>query len=121
MSAKIEKMKSILKELENNCEVNNSAVVSLKGQMMASALHNDVDEKGLAAMTAALTSVGTRVANNLQSGKTNSIVISGSERMIILHQISQAVLVALAPADAKIGLIDFEINVALDKIRMVLG
>jgi len=30
-------------------------------------------------------------------------------------------LIALAPADAKIGLIDFEINTALDKIRMVLG
>jgi len=121
MSAKIEKMISILKELEKNCEINNSAMVSLKGQMMASALHNDVDEKGLAAMTAALTSVGNRVADNLQSGKTGSITIAGSDKLIVLHQLAQAVLIALAPADAKIGLIDFEINMAIDKIKMVLG
>lgn len=121
MSAKIEKMKDILKELEKNSEINNSAIVSLKGQMMASALHADIDEKGLAAMTAALTSVGTRVANTLQSGKTGSIVITGSDKLIILHQFSQALLIALAPADAKIGLIDFEITMALDKIKLVLG
>lgn len=121
MSAKIEKMISILKELEKNCEINNSAMVSLKGQMMASALHSDVDEKGLAAMTAALTSVGNRVADNLQSGRTSSITIAGSDKLIVLHQLSQAVLIALAPADAKIGLIDFEINMAIDKIKMVLG
>ncbi|MBD3254674.1 MAG: hypothetical protein GF383_06250 [Candidatus Lokiarchaeota archaeon] len=121
MSAKIDKIASILKELEKNCEVNNSALVSLKGQMMASALHNDVDEKGLAAMTAALTSVGNRVASTLQSGSTGSIVITGTDKLIIVHQLAQAVLIALAPADAKIGLIDFEINAALDKIKMVLG
>ena len=121
MSAKIEKMVEILKELEKNSEVNNSALVSLKGQMMASALHNDVDEKALAAMTAALTSVGNRVASTLNSGKTGSVVITGSDKLIIIHQLSQAVLVALAPSDSKIGLIDFEINQSLDKIKMVLG
>lgn len=121
MSAKIEKMKQILQELEKNSEVNNSAMVSLKGQMMASALHTDVDEKGLAAMTAALTTVGNRVATTLGSGKTGSIVISGSDKLIILHQLTKAVLIALAPSDAKIGLIDFEINSCLDKIKMVLG
>ena len=121
MSAKEEKIKQVLLDLEKNSEVSNSALVSLKGQMMASALHRDIDEKAVAAMTAALTSVGTRVADTLKSGKTGSIVITGSDRVIVLHQLAQAVLIALAPADAKIGLIDFEINAALDKLKMVLG
>ncbi|MFX1445107.1 MAG: roadblock/LC7 domain-containing protein [Promethearchaeota archaeon] len=121
MSAKEEKIKQILLDLEKNSEVSNSALISLKGQMMASALHRDIDEKAVAAMTAALTSVGTRVADTLNSGKTGSIVITGSDRVIILHQLAQAVLIALAPADAKIGLIDFEINAALDQLKMVLG
>ncbi|MFX1280728.1 MAG: roadblock/LC7 domain-containing protein [Promethearchaeota archaeon] len=121
MSAKEEKIKDILLELERNSEVSNSAIVSLKGQMMASALHKDVDERAVAAMTAALTSVGSRVADTLNSGKTGSIVISGTDKLIVLQQLTQAVLIALAPADAKIGLIDFEINTALDKIKMVLG
>ncbi len=121
MSAKEEKIQQVLLDLEKNSEVSNSALVSLKGQMMASALHRDIDEKAVAAMTAALTSVGTRVADTLKSGKTGSIVITGSDRVIVLHQLAQAVLIALAPADAKIGLIDFEINAALDKLKMVLG
>ncbi len=121
MSAKADKINEILKELENNSEISNSALISLKGQMMASALHNDVDAKAVAAMTAALTSVGSRVADTLKTGKTSSIVISGADKLIILSQLAQAVLIALAPADAKIGLIDFEISAAVDKIKMVLG
>ena len=121
MSAKEEKIQQILLDLEKNSEVQNSAIISLKGQMMASAMHKDIDERAVAAMTAALTSVGTRVADTLKSGKIGSIVISGSDKLIVLNQMAQAVLIALAPADAKIGLIDFEINSALDKIKMVLG
>ena len=121
MSAKEETLQQILFDLEKNSEVQNSAIISLKGQMMASAMHKDIDERAVAAMTAALTSVGTRVADTLKSGKTGSIVISGSDKLIVLNQMAQAVLIALAPADAKIGLIDFEISSALDKIKMVLG
>jgi len=121
MSAKSEKIVDILYDLEKNSEVSNSALISLKGQLMASALHKDVDEKAVAAMTAALTSVGSRVADTLKSGKTGSITISGANKLIVLQQLAQSVLIAIAPADAKIGLIDFEINAALDKIKMVLG
>lgn len=121
MSAKAEKIKEILFDLEKNSEVSNGAVVSLKGQMMASALHKDVDDRAVAAMTAALTSVGSRVADTLKSGKTGSIVITGNKRLIVLHQMAQAVLIAIAPADAKVGLIDFEVNAAIDKIKMILG
>lgn len=121
MSAKSEKIKDILFDLEKNSEISNSALISLKGQMMASALHSDVDERAVGAMTAALTSVGSRVAETLKTGKTGSIIISGSDKIIVVNQLSQSVLIALAPADAKIGLIDFELNAAIDKIKMVLG
>ncbi len=121
MSAKSEKLSQILTDLERNSEVIGGAIVSLKGQMMASALHKDVDERAIGAMSAALTSVATRVADTLKSGKTGSIVITGEDKIILVNQLSQAVLIALAPADAKVGLIDFEINAALDKIKMVLG
>ena len=52
MSAKEEKIMGILLDLEKNSEVQNSALISLKGQMMASALHKDIDARALAAMTA---------------------------------------------------------------------
>ncbi|MHA1758679.1 MAG: roadblock/LC7 domain-containing protein [Promethearchaeota archaeon] len=121
MTAKEEKLKEILLELEKNSEVTNSAIISLKGQMMASALHNDVDGRALSAMSAALQSVGTRVSDTLSAGTISSIVINGDEKLVMVQQLSQALLVALAPSDAKIGLIDYEVSNALDKIKMVLG
>ncbi|MHA1283301.1 MAG: roadblock/LC7 domain-containing protein [Promethearchaeota archaeon] len=121
MTAKEEKLKQILLELEKNSEVTNSAVISMKGQLMASALHNDIDSRALSAMAAALQSVGTRVSDTLKAGNISSIVINGSKQLIFLQQLNQALLIALAPSDAKIGLIDFEVSSALDKIKMVLG
>jgi len=121
LTAKEEKLKQILLDLEKNSEVTNSAIISMKGQMMASALHSDIDGRALAAMTAALQSVGTRVSDTLDAGNISSIVINGSKQLIFLQELRQALLVALAPADAKIGLIDFEVSAALDKIKMVLG
>lgn len=121
MSVKTQKLEQILHDLEKNSEIINSAIVSKKGQMMALAVHKDLDERALGAMTAALTSVGVRVADTLNSGRVASMVISGSEKLIVLHQVTQATLIGLAPADAKIGLIDFEMNAAIDKIKMVLG
>jgi len=121
LTAKEEKLKEILLELEKNSEVTNSAIISLKGQMMASALHNDVDGRALSAMSAALQSVGTRVSDTLSAGTISSIVINGDEKLVMVQQLSQALLVALAPSDAKIGLIDYEVSNALDKIKMVLG
>ncbi|MGQ4876566.1 MAG: roadblock/LC7 domain-containing protein [Promethearchaeota archaeon] len=121
MSAKEEKLKSILLELEKNSEVSNSAIISTKGQLMASALHQDLDERAISAMAAALQSVGTRVADTLKAGKVNSIVLNGEKQLIFLEQLSNSLLIAIAPPDAKVGLIDYEINVALDKIKMILG
>lgn len=121
MSAKADKLKQILEGLEQDTEVMNSAVVSSKGQVMASALHEGVDESGVGAMTAALASVGKRVASTLESGDTESMVINGTENLIIVDHLSDATLIAIAPATAKVGLIDYEVNNALDEIQKVLG
>ncbi len=121
MSAINEKLVDILKELEKNSEVFGSALVSTRGLMMASALHNDIDEKSVAAMSAALTSVSSRVGSILQAGETKSVVINGEKRIVLVHQLNKAVLIALAPSDAKIGLVDYEVDKTLDKIKTTLG
>lgn len=110
MSAKIKKLTTILKTLEQNSEVDGSALVSERGQLMCSALHRDMDEKAISAMAAALMSIGTRVGSSLNSGAPKNIVIEGTDKMVIVRQVSKATLIATAPADSKIGLIDFEID-----------
>ncbi|MHA1146447.1 MAG: roadblock/LC7 domain-containing protein [Candidatus Helarchaeota archaeon] len=121
MSAKLEKLSQILKELEKNTSIDGSAIVTPKGQMMASALHSDIDEKAVSAMAAALTSVGTRVGENLKIGDLGQMVLTGTNRIVLLNSLKNALLISLAPSDAKIGLLDFEIGQALEKIKQTLG
>jgi len=121
MSAKSEKLVQILKDLERESVIEGSAIVSSRGQVFASALHADADEKAIAAMAAALSSVGTRVSGTLDGGTLNQIVLTGSKKMILLHTLGKALLITLAPADAKEGLLNFEIDRAITKIKQTLG
>ena len=103
MSEKINKLSEILKDLERNSEIDEVALVSLKGQVMSANLHNGTDEKAIAAMSATLTSVGSRVGSVLNAGETASMVINGEKSIVILSKLSSAVIIATAPASAKIG------------------
>lgn len=117
MSALSEKLKAILKKLEQNSDVFGGAVVNNRGQMMASALMGDYDENTVAAMSAALTSVGIRVAKTLSAGDMLSITLNANDAVILVKQLDRSVLIALAPTDAKIGLIEFEIDQAVEEIK----
>lgn len=121
MSARAEKLVKILKELEKNSAIEGSALVSAKGQMMAHALHSDIDPQSVAAMSAALTSVGGRVGQTLNAGELNQMVLTGFSKIVVVNILQNSVLITLAPSDAAIGLLEFEIAQAIDKIKLTLG
>ncbi len=120
MSAKIKKLEECLRKLEADSEVDGCALVSDRGQLMAAALHKGVDEKAVAAMAAALVSIGARVGTALKSGNPKNIVIEGLDKTVIVRNLSRASLIATAPKDAKIGLIDFEMDNATGDISSIL-
>lgn len=120
MSAKIKKLTETMKQLEASSEVDGCALVSERGQLMCAALHKDTDEKAVSAMAAALMSIGTRVGAALESGDPRNIVIEGNNKIIILRKIGTAALIATAPSDAKIGLIDFEMDKTAQEIGSIL-
>lgn len=120
MSAKIKKLEECLQKIEADSEVDGCALVSDRGQLMAAALHKGVDDKAVSAMAAALVSIGTRVGSSLNSGNPKNIVIEGVDKTIIVRKLKDAALIATAPADAKIGLIDFEIDKAVGDIQSIL-
>ena len=68
-------------------------------------------------MAAALMSIGGRVGSALGSGSPKNIVIEGVDKLVIVRSIGDASLIATAPSDAKIGLIDFE----MDKVASDIG
>ena len=122
MSARTEKLEHILNQLENESEVITSALVNTRGQLMAAgAKMKDMDERALAAMSAALTSVGSRVGDTLSCGDVGSITITGVERLVIVKSLSSAVFISVSPAASKIGLLEFEIDKTVNDLKQILG
>lgn len=104
---KVEELTDLLEDLEAmtpNTEA--SAVVSVDGLMIASALPQDVEGDRVAAMSAAMLSRGERTANELARGQLSEVYIKGEQGYIVLMASGEnAVLTALARKDARLGLI----------------
>ncbi len=120
MSAKTKKLNEILQELVRNSEVDGAALVSSKGQLMAAMLQKDTDEKAIAAMAAALTSIGTRVGVTLEAGHPKNIVIEGISKIILVRTVAKTSLITTASADSKIGMLDFELEKTMKAIQSIL-
>lgn len=83
-----------------------SAVVSVDGLIMASSLPAGVDEDRISAMSAAMLSLGERIASELNRGQLDRVYISGSKGIIVLIAVGEdAVLTVLARSEARLGLI----------------
>ena len=107
--------------LATSPEVEAAAVVSADGLPMASALPPHVEEDRLAAMSAALLTLGERAADNLGKGELAQVFVEGSNGHVILMSAGgNAVLVAVTAKGAKAGLILFEMRRAADRVRSVM-
>jgi predicted regulator of Ras-like GTPase activity (Roadblock/LC7/MglB family) len=92
-------------------DIEASAVVSVDGLIIASALPNDVEEDRVSAMSAAMLSLGERISTELGRGNLEQVYIKGGEGYVILTSIgSEAVLTALAGPHAKLGLVFLEMR-----------
>lgn len=107
--------------LATSPEVEAAAVVSADGLPMASALPPHVEEDRLAAMSAALLTLGERAADNLGKGELAQVFVEGANGHVILMSAGlSAVLVAVTTSGAKAGLILFEMRKAADRVRSVM-
>src|SRR3990172_2156351 len=70
-------------------DVEASAVVSVDGLTMASALPGDVEEDRVSAMSAAMLSLGERIASELGRGKLDQGYIKGQTGYVILMSIER--------------------------------
>ncbi len=103
-------------------DIEASAVVSVDGLIMASALPADVEEDRVSAMSAAMLSLGERIAGELGRGGLEQVYIRGDEGYVLLTAVGQeAVLTALARENAKLGLIFLEMRRAAEHLEKVVG
>jgi hypothetical protein len=92
-------------------ELQAAAVVSFDGLPMASALPVGMDEDRVAAMSAALLSLGERAAENFGRGSLSQVYVEGENGTVFLVSADdEAVLVAVGAKGAKVGLLMFEVR-----------
>jgi predicted regulator of Ras-like GTPase activity (Roadblock/LC7/MglB family) len=103
-------------------EIEASAVVSVDGLIMASALPTDVEEDRVSAMSAAMLSLGERISGELGRGGLEQVYIRGDQGYVILTAVGdEAVLTALAREGAKLGLIFLEMRRAAESLERLVG
>ena len=103
-------------------DIEASAIVSVDGLIMASALQQGVEEDRVSAMSAAMLSLGERISGELGRGGLEQVYIKGNAGSIVLTSDGQeAVLTALARQEAKLGLIFLEMRRAAEDIVKLVG
>jgi len=107
--------------LAQAAEIEAAAVVSFDGLPMASALPATMDEDRVAAMSAALLSLGERAAEGLGRGGLNQVYIEGDNGTVFLVSADdEAVLVAVAAKGAKVGMMLYEVRRAAVAVATAL-
>jgi len=87
-------------------DVEASAVVSVDGLSMATALPASVEEDRVSAMSAAMLSLGVRIATELGRENLDQVYIRGKHGFVVLMAVgTEAVLTVLARKEARLGLL----------------
>lgn len=120
--SRTDKMVDRLRDLQaSSPDVEASAVVSVDGLTMASALPEEVEEDRVAAMSAAMLSLGERIAGELGRGNLDQVYIRGKGGFVILMAIgTEAVLTVLARPQAKLGLLFLDMRRATEDLLALM-
>ena len=102
-------------------DVQASAVVSVDGLVIASALPAETEEDRVSAMSAAMLSLGERIASELGRGVIEQVYIKGNNGYVVLTAVGEeAVLTVLARKEGKLGLIFLEMRRAAEDLANML-
>jgi Uncharacterized distant relative of homeotic protein bithoraxoid len=111
-----------LRELQRNTpDVEASALVSVDGLTIASALPSGVEEDRVSAMSAAMLSLGERIAGELGRGGLDQVYVKGAGGYVLLAAVgTEAVLTVMARSTAKLGLVFLEMRRAAEDLERLL-
>ena len=111
-----------LRELQaSSPDTEASAVVSVDGLSIASALPQGVEEDRVSAMSAAMLSLGERISTELGRGTLEQVYIKGQKGYVVLESVGhEAVLTVLAREHAKLGLILLDMRRAAEDLAKLI-
>jgi predicted regulator of Ras-like GTPase activity (Roadblock/LC7/MglB family) len=120
--SRTEQMIDCLKDLQvNTPDIEASAVVSVDGLIMASSLPAGVEEDRVSAMSAAMLSLGERIATELRRGILDQVYIRGENGYVFLMSVGEeAVLTVLARQQAKLGLLFLDMKRTAQELSKIV-
>lgn len=102
-------------------EIEGAAVVSPDGLAIASVLAEGIEEDRVAAMSAAMVSLGERIARELGRGQMEQVYVRGRLGHAVLTAAGpQAVLTVMARSDVRLGMLLLELRQAVTDLQVDL-
>jgi predicted regulator of Ras-like GTPase activity (Roadblock/LC7/MglB family) len=102
-------------------DVEAAAIVSVDGLSIASSLPGNIEEDRVSAMSAAMLSLGERIASELGRGILEQVYVKGENGFVILSAVGEeAVLTVLAREQAKLGLIFLDMSRAVKELEKLV-
>jgi predicted regulator of Ras-like GTPase activity (Roadblock/LC7/MglB family) len=119
----VDEIQRVLKSLGDGTPgVEASAIVSVQGLPIVSAMPKGVDDSIIAAMSAAILGVSERAVNELARGRLQQILIQGDEGYVILKRAGDdALLAVMARSDSNLGMIFIVMKGMAQKISLLLA
>ncbi len=110
--SRTEQLVEQLRDLQaSSQDVEAAAIVSVDGLSMASVMPAHYEEDRVSAMSAAMLSLGERIASELGRGNLDTVYVKGQNGYVILMAVgTEAVLTVLAREQAKLGLIFLDMS-----------
>ena len=120
--SRTEELTRILRTMQANIpEIEASALVSVDGLLLASALPEHVDELRVAGMSSTLLSLGSRAALELARGELTQVLIRGSLGYVVMVTAAQGtMLLVLTTPEARIGLVFLDMTRAVKDLAHLL-
>lgn len=121
-ASRTEKIKNVLRSLRmESPEIIGSAVVSLDGFIIASLLPNEIDEEVVSAMAAVMLSVGEKISDELMGYAMDQTYVRSKNGYVLLNAAgTDAVLIVLTTANAKLGLVFLDIKRRINELSNFL-
>jgi predicted regulator of Ras-like GTPase activity (Roadblock/LC7/MglB family) len=121
--SRTERLVRRLQDMQRNTpDVEATAVVSVDGLTIASSLPAGVEEDRVSAMSAAMLSLGERIAGELGRGMLDEVYVKGEKGYVVLRAVGEeAVLTVLARQQTKLGLLFLDMRRASEDLATILG
>ncbi len=118
-----DKLRAILFKLsQSSPEIHASAVVSMDGLMLASALPAGTKDDDVAAISATLLGLGERTVEEFRQGTLEQVYVKGSKGYTIITNTGQdTVIVVVTDENAKLGLIFYQIKIVAKEVSQAFA